>query len=154
MKYFCGIDPGKSKGAWAIISEDLEFAETWVWPKQGVALVADIFEDILEDYEIALTALEKNTAAARQGSSKTFAHGENYGMWQAALAFMRIPHVIVAPRTWQYAAFDSIKRKDDTKIVSLANAKRRFPHVNIGKHDGKSDALNLALYARKEYRDD
>jgi hypothetical protein len=153
MNYFLGIDPGKS-GAFALINDDLSFAEVWLWPKEGVALLADIFDDILEEYEITLAALEKNNAAPRQGASKTFVHGENYGMWQAALAFMRVPHVIVAAKTWQYAAFDSIKRKDDTKLVSIANAKRRFPQANIGKNDGKADALNLALYARKEYRDD
>lgn len=149
MNYFIGIDGGVS-GAWAIISEDLKEVEVYKWPKELSDLV-DLFEDILEEREIALVALERQQAAPRQRASSVFTLGENYGMWQAAFAFMRLPYIIVAPKVWMYKTFDSIKRKEETKTVSLAHAKRRFPMAPIGKDHNKADAVNIALYARNKY---
>lgn len=151
MKYFLGIDPGVS-GAFALLSEDMADLEIWLFPDTLSELV-DIFDDLLEieGNEIVMCALEEQRAAGFQGASKTFTHGNNYGQWEAALAFMRLPHVVIAPSKWQYAIFDGIKRKDDTKLVSLANATRKFPGAGIGKNHNKADAVNLALFARKVF---
>lgn len=152
MIHYIGIDPGKT-GAFAVLADDLQDLQIFKFPAT-IAQLIDIFEDIIDDFTVGLVAIEKQQAAPQQGSSRTFVHGQNYGTWLGALAAMRLPHTIVAPRTWQYKIFDSITRKDDTKVVSMDFAKRRFPGASIGRDHNKADAVNLALYARKIMREE
>lgn len=151
MRYFAGIDAGVS-GALAVISEDLTDISIWDWP-DDVAAAVNLIEDILdlENDELSLVALEKQQAAPFQKASTGATQMENYGMWQGILATARVPYVIVSPKAWQYKIFDSIKRKDDLKLVSVSHASRRFPQAPIGKNHNRADATNIALYARKVF---
>lgn len=151
---YAGVDPGMSKtnpGAWAIISEDLQTAAAWLWPEAGIPIVADMFRELVGMYDIRLCAIEYQQVFKGQGVSTSGKIMMNYGQWQGLIAGLGVPYEIHSPKKWQKAILDSAKGRKEIKAASTAFAKQRFPDVDISrvKDQGKADALNIALYARK-----
>lgn len=149
MKFFMGIDPGKT-GAVAVIGGD-GFAEVWDYPGE-LAEAGAMLRRICLDYQIALCAVEKVSSMPQQGIASTFTFGMNFGGWLMALGAIGTPHTLVTPRSWQKVCLDS--GTGETKERSLSQARRLFPDVelHLKKHDGRADALNIARYAMREYK--
>jgi len=171
MNIYIGIDPGKT-GAVALLTDDPDRLDVWQYPgdiKSACTLLQDGIIGLSPNLEEAdrnvFACLEKVHAMPMQGVSSSFNFGVSYGMWQGVLAVMGIPYIFVTPHAWQKVTFDSqcvifkdaklsgsskIKRKRDTKAMSLSVARRLFPDVDLHRKadDGKADALNLARYAK------
>ena len=149
--HFMGVDPGKT-GAYAVISGDFTFAEAWEFgPELGT--VSDRIKELAEAYQIALCCIEQVGPDPKWGKNRIAVFLKNAGHWEGILACTKIPYFSATPRTWQRGVYDSATRVKDTKLVSLAHAKRRFPMVDLSrkKDHGKADALNMALWARKKF---
>ena len=150
MVGYLGIDPGQG-GAAAIILTDGSH-EIMDWPKD-VLLASDKLISWRNRYSIAMAAIEKVSAMPGQGVVSMFSFGQNLGQWQGILATLRIPHLMPTPQAWQKGLVDK-KAGDDNKAASLATARRLFPNaeLHLKKHHGRSDALLLAYWAKREDR--
>lgn len=168
MRYFLGIDPGKS-GAWAIISEDrtnLFYGEVPTIKKEYdkhkmIELIRNnqksIIHAVLED-------VHANQISGRTGA---FEFGRGKGLWEMVLCALDISHTMVQPKAWQKQMWegvpkamkpDKIKPTVDTKATSLIAAKRLFPKESFilpkcrTPHDGIIDAVLMAEYCRRNFR--
>ena len=146
-KAWLGVDPGAS-GAAALITNEGE-ALVMDWPG-SIPLALGTLRAWKLEHRIELAALESVHAMPGQGVSSMFKLGMNFGAWQAILAALGIPTVLVRPQEWQKGC---LHKSDgtDTKCQSLEAARRQWPDVDLDlkKHHGRSDALHLAEYARK-----
>lgn len=146
--YFIGIDVGK-KGAISLLEED----GTHVWTIDCPLIGNDInFNSLsnsicfVEDRK-AFCVIEKAQAMPKQGSVSMFNYGTGYGAYLGILSAYKIPYQKVSPRTWKKEfSLDSDKNK------SIIMAKQLFPSVDVGKKDGRAEALLLAEYARRIYK--
>lgn len=161
-KYYLGIDPGSSSGAWAILTKDKTIIAAGTWP------------DFPDFTGVSLACLEKVHAMPSQGVSSTFVFGENYGFWKGALAVSKVPFINVTPQTWQKGVLDSLptstppsSKDEDSKtagrrragntaqmkkaIVSfvLRTIPSSYSYLKLKKHWGIADAICMALYAIK-----
>lgn len=142
---YIGIDPGVS-GALAVISEGRE-AKVMTWePNAYIAA----FRAISASTECSIACLEKVSAMPKQGVTSMFNFGENFGYIRGLLEANGIPYELVTPKKWQkeFSVTD--------KNGSIEVCKRLFPGVNLRRtekcrndHDGMSDALLMAEYARR-----
>lgn len=155
---FAGIDPGMGKqapGAWAIISEDLNLYGAWVWPKEGFSPVVQAWQALMQEYDIRLAVLERQQVFPKQGAVTGGKIMENYGQWQGLLSGLQIPFRIESAKTWQAVILDAgkgrHKGREAVKAASLDHAQRMFPKEDwsLKRYQGKADALNMALVARK-----
>ena len=155
MRLVAGIDPGKN-GAVAVVDADTLKAEVFPMP-------ADIMElaRILERYQLKLVVMERQQPFPKQGVKSVFNLGRHYGCLETVIRLKKIPLEIVSPQKWQRELLGNISvpkgltrkdakayRRKETKRRSLERAKRLFPNLaeEIGSHDGKADALNIALW--------
>lgn len=142
MKTVAGIDVG-AKGALAIITEE----------DQVVIDYSDDFSEIktaLLTYNPELVVLEQVSSMHKQGVKSMFSFGTNYGRWQGLLEALGIPYILVPPKEWQKAIVGTLNKGDKTKVLNYA--RRRFPDIDLAKkkHDGRADALCMALYASQQ----
>lgn len=144
MKYFLGIDPGKT-GGWAVLDSD------------GNHIASEVFTNFktfgkkLDDLEVKAAdmfgCIEHVHAIPKQGVNSVFTFGSNYGGWLAALEIFFIPHQLIPPVRWQREILGSFP-PGESKQRALAFAQRRWPTLNLmKKDDGVVDALCIALYA-------
>lgn len=109
--------------------------------------------NILKNYEgVKMTILEKAQPYPGIGATAVFTNGRNYGIMEGILATMKMPYMIVHPKSWQKKMFEGMAY-DDTKKASIATAKRLFPSVNFSAggratidHHGMTDATLMAYY--------
>ena len=143
------IDPGQ-KGAIAVLSD-----------AQTVELLADL--PVVSDKSLAwidggelqsliLSALqgracvayvERVSAMPRQGVASSFSFGVGFGSVLGVLQTLRLPLEFVTPAVWKRSyGLGSEKR------ASLDKARLLFPSADLrlAKHDGRAEALLLALY--------
>ncbi len=87
----------------------------------------------------------------KQGVVSMFKFGQNFGMWQMAIAAMSWPYELVTPIRWR-KILDSSLPKKPTKEDLRYYAMRRFPNdshlLARKKDDGRAEAIMIALYAR------
>ena len=149
MKYYMGIDPGKS-GALAVIGEDRQI---WSMAPFDRAAFLRIMAEFTE--RDIVCCLEHVAAMPGQGVTSTFSFGENFGWLQGALEAMEISYQLVRPRVW---------KKDfslnDSKQKSTEACRRLFPDVgnrlrltetSRKDDDGLAEALLMAEYARRHF---
>ena len=154
MKGYVGIDPGK-KGAAALLTEPGGyFIYDWVSEISSVRILKQWkqkydFSAILERIFPIHRPATANSKSNYQGSSKL---SENYGVWIGILTALEIEFEIIAPRTWQasmlmrHAGRNTKERAFNTIREILPGCK---PHIKYKtKHDGRADALLLALYLK------
>ncbi len=152
-----GIDCGKD--GYVALLEDKEFREAWPTPTVKIsskgtkrdyspADMAKILRGALPD----LVVIEKQQSMPGQGVSSTFSTGRGFGLWEGICVGLHFRYVVVHPRTWQKVMCRDIQG-DDTKARSILAAGRYFPGVDLRDtercrkaHDGKCDAMLLALY--------
>jgi len=145
-RYIVGIDPGK-KGAIAFLAKDFSQAQVYPMPEFEEDLINLL---AVNKDKILYVAIEKQQPFPEQGISSTFKLGKHYGILLGILKTLEIPFEEIPPQRWRKAILGSCKGKRKIlKKLSLEKARNLFPEINIGKNDGKADALLLAEYARR-----
>ncbi|MBQ9211121.1 MAG: hypothetical protein IJ153_05410 [Clostridia bacterium] len=147
MKYFIGIDPGKS-GAIAVITEERKILELATFSKEAYLKIIGLYSRL-----DCVCCLEHVASMPGQGVASTFCFGENFGWIQGALEANGCSYQLVRPRVW---------KKDfslnDSKQLSTEACRRLFPDVGDRLHktpkskkddDGLAEALLMAEYARR-----
>ena len=156
MRIVAGIDPGK-RGAIAVVDADTLKAEVFPMPEDIVEL-AQMLDQI---QSLKLVVMERQQPFPKQGVKSVFNLGRHYGCLETVIRLKKIPLEIVSPQKWQRELLGNISvpkgmsrkeakayRRRETKRRSIERAKRLFPDLadDIGNHDGKADALNIALW--------
>jgi hypothetical protein len=165
-RVWVGVDPGRS-GAMALVDGDR--AEAWPTPMldaktYDLAAMSDWFRSWRG--RIACVTVEKLSAlppmiarkggesAFSGGSAANFGRGESRG-WFWMLAALRIPHIGVAPQTWQRVMHQGANG-ETTKARSIAAVQALFPGVSLLEsdrsrkhHDGMAEAILIADYGRR-----
>lgn len=149
---YLGIDSGMSKskpGAMALIGSDCKLIGLEDW--QGGPEMAELLKYWQTLYTIDFAALEKIWARPNQNVKSTTSQLTNYGWWLGALDMLCISTMLVAPATWM--AKQVGKKANNNDKPSLPVARRLFPtaELHLKKHDGRSDALLIANWARLNY---
>lgn len=141
-----GIDPGANGGI-AILNHEMKliFAS-----KLAPLLELGSLADILVAQGVTLVFVEKAQAFPGQGVASTFATGYGAGLIVGTMVGRKIPHVLVAPRTWTKWAHAGTG-KGHPKVRSLAASQRYWPGFDFRAsakckkpHDGIIDACLIA----------
>lgn len=161
---FLGIDPGLDGGMGALGQDgsvDVRITPTLLKTQGRGARIYDVhgMKHFLEMFaKDSFAALEKQQPMRGQGVSSTFSIGKGYGLWEGMLAGLGIPYVLVHPKTWQKAILMGEGDGGGTKERSIMAVQARFPKLDLRAsersrlpHDGKADAVNLALYAKQAW---
>jgi crossover junction endodeoxyribonuclease RuvC len=167
MKHYIGIDPG-SHGYIVVLDENGDHVTDLAIEDSTDQDIARLFHTLGEVKCVA--AMEKVHSMPGQGVATTFAFGQNVGFLHGMLAAFQIPYTLVTPQKWQKAMWISDdmvftvrkdkhgedKRQVAPKPTSINAATRLFPTTDLRKsdrarnpHDGKCDALLIALYAKR-----
>jgi len=143
-----GVDIGK-KGAIAFINSKTLRAEVYAMPEDFLEVIS-LFERKLQE-DMLLVLVEKQQAFPKQGVVSTFKLGIQYGMILGILKALKIPYEEVSAKKWQKVMLGNYGKKirKEIKQLSLEKAKSLFPYLDIGRHDGKADALLIAEYGRR-----
>mgnify|MGYP000129570506 CR=1 FL=1 len=143
-----GVDIGK-KGAIAFINSKTLRAEVYAMPDDFSEIVS-LFERKLQE-DMLLVLVEKQQAFPKQGVVSTFKLGVQYGMILGILKALKIPYEEISAKKWQKVMLGNCGKKirKEIKQLSLERAKNLFPYLDIGRHDGKADALLIAEYGRR-----
>ena len=143
-----GVDIGK-KGAIAFINSKTLKAEVYAMPEDFLEVIS-LFERKLQE-DMLLVLVEKQQAFPKQGVVSTFKLGVQYGMILGILKALKIPYEEVSAKKWQKVMLGNYGKKirKEIKQLSLEKAKSLFPYLDIGRHDGKADALLIAEYGRR-----
>ena len=145
-----GIDIGKKGGVAFIDSKTLK-AEVYAMP-ECLSDFIKLFEQKSQE-NVLLVGIEKQQAFPKQGVVSTFNLGVQYGMIIGVLKTLQIPYEEISSKKWQKVMLGNYgkKTRKEIKQLSLEKAKALFPYLadEIGKHDGKSDALLIAEYVRR-----
>lgn len=156
---YVGIDPGLDGAVCFLRQNDVrcEIVPTMQKEKGSSKRLYDVkgMVDLLVGVEnIALVALEKGSARPGQGTVSMFRFGFGCGLWEGILAALRLPYIIVHPKTWQKTVCAGLS--GDTKARALQAVNSRLPKLDLRKserskkpHQGMADAVCLALFARK-----
>jgi|TARA_R110002110_G_scaffold80234_4_gene209109 hypothetical protein len=140
MKYFMGLDPGKSGGI-ALISEDGE---------QAIAQkVTDSERDLwlfFKEYssEVQFAKLELVHSSPQMGVRSAFSFGGSYGFLRGILIASEIPFDEVRPQKWM-KHLSCLTGGD--KNVTKRKAQQLFPKLKITH--AVADALLIAEYCRQ-----
>ena len=143
-----GVDIGK-KGAIAFINSKTLRAEVYAMPEDFLEVIS-LFERKLQE-DMLLVLVEKQQAFPKQGVVSTFKLGIQYGMILGILKALKIPYEEISAKKWQKVMLGNYGKKirKEIKQLSLEKAKSLFPYLDIGRHDGKADALLIAEYGRR-----
>ena len=169
MKNYIGIDPG-SHGYIVVLDEDGEYLNSLAIEDNTEQEVAQFLYAIKAARPACTCVMEDVHSMPGQGVATTFAFGRNVGFLQGILVALQIPYTLVTPRKWQkemWISKDMVftvrkdkkgedKRQVAPKPTSINAATRLFPTTDLRKsdrarnpHDGKCDALLIALYAKR-----
>jgi len=156
-----GVDPG-NKGALALIDENgkviLYDMPTYTTEGAGKTKIGNIkkhtvldepeLRDILND-DIDHVFIEKAQSMPGQGAAGTFNYAVSYGVIRGICVGLQIPYTLVHPATWKRKM---MKDMDKSKHASIVRANQLFPKADIGKKDGRAEALLIAVYGKNEIR--
>ena len=169
MKHYIGIDPG-SHGYIVVLDENGEYVSSLAIEDSTDQDIVQFFKSEMSSGNRYVATMEDVHSMPGQGVSSTFAFGRNVGFLQGILIALQIPYTLVTPRKWQkemWIAKDMVysirkdkhgddKRQVAPKPTSINAATRLFPTTDLRKsdrarnpHDGKCDALLIALYAKR-----
>jgi len=82
----------------------------------------------------------------KMGRASIRSYATSWGELHGIFVGVGVSHVLIPPKEWQKAMLTGAQ--GTTKQRSLEIAKRRWPDLDIGKHDGKADALLICAYGR------
>lgn len=148
-----GIDPGLD-GAVAIIVDGVPSVFDTPVGKDGKKrrYLVGAMRGILNNGNYgASAAIERVHSMPKQGVASSFGFGEGFGLWQGLLAGLGIPFDLVTPQAWQKVMLaGAAKGKGSSRV----RAQQLFPslakELNLVKHHGRSDALLIAEYRRRQ----
>lgn len=141
---FCGIDPGKKGSACLLVGNDVHFID---W-QESETYLAGLMREWHEEFRIQACILEKVHAFPKQGVVGVFTFGCNFGTWRGILAALGIPFTLELPQAWMKSLVG--------KEGSMPVAARMYPKAQLfgpkgGALDGRSDALCMAVVARRRF---
>lgn len=145
---FIGIDPGKSGG---IANIDTESGICYTVPYSDKDLI-DLCSYESRKGQNVVCCLEKVGAMPGQGVVSMFNFGQSVGYIKGVLEAFRIPYQEITPQKWKKefgltsdkARSAEVCRKLFPDISLLATPRCKKPH------DGMSEALLMAEYARRK----
>ena len=146
-----GVDPGLGGGiacsAWVQKMPTLASGKS----KSGKVLDEPAIRKLLVGAEHVF--IESVHSMPKQGVVSGFTFGTVFGILRGICVGLEIPYTLVEPRVWQKEMLKGVNRKN-TKKASVIIAKRLFPKMaeDIGTHDGKSDALLICEFGRRQLR--
>ncbi len=149
-----GIDPG-IKGAMVTLSPKGKIVDCLVMPNR-LEKVVIYLEKMREKHPKITAILEKSSSRPNQSCVAMFNYGCHYGGLLGVLITLRIPHILVSPRTWTAALHKGLPRHlSSPKQKSLMIAKTLYPQEDFlatkrckVPHTGIVDALLIAEYGR------
>ncbi len=139
-----GVDPGK-QGAAAILFRGGYELHDW---NDETAAVRQI-NDWCRRFDVLGAAVERQQAMPKNGAVSLFNLATNYGFWIGILTALNVPLFLARPQVWQRG--QTAKADGQTpKERSLRVARRIWPDapLNLQKHNGRSDALLIARFAK------
>lgn len=158
--YIVGIDPGQ-KGALVFINVERECeleSSMHVYDMPILTLIRNkkkknevsphLLADILKTHNVKEAWVEKVGAMPGQGVSSMFQFGRSVGMIEGVLATLDIPVNYVTPQVWR-KSLGLGKGKDASRLKAMQLYPVFSDHFNKVKHDGRADALCIALHGSK-----
>jgi hypothetical protein len=166
---FVAIDPGLD-GAVArlqVVGSDpvLASAKTWDAPvaqdgRHRVLLGTEMKRILVEAAGRlgCVVVIEKVTAFPNGSRASAFTFGDGYGMWKGICVGLGLRYELVKPKKWQREMLAGMQGGKDASCIK---AMELFPDVDLKKgprtqklHDGRADALLMAEYARRVFRNE
>jgi len=146
----CGVDPGLT-GAWAMIDH-----HGCYWScgdmhhdKDGILDTERIWDEMCQarDGMDTKVFIEKVHSMPKQGVSSTFKFGMAFGGALSLARRFKTEVVMVTPQLWKKTLI-----LNSDKQLSLAMAREIFPQapLHLKKHNGRAEALLIALYGMKK----
>lgn len=163
---FVGIDPGNLGAIVVIEFDNFTFLERGIFDmpilktegkgktKKGNIKTHTVIDEIeIKNIfqiigKIDQVFLEKAQSMPGQGAPATFNYACSYAIIRGIMVGLGIPYTLIHPATWKRAM---MKDMDKGKDAAIVRAKQLFPSSDIGKKDGRAEALLLAVYGCKEY---
>ena len=145
--YIIGIDPGKTGGV-AVI--DLRTNEAIVYDMPTITEFAELMRELQSN--VLRCFIEKQQVYPGQGIVSSGNLMRHYGELLGVLTALKIPFEEVPPKRWQSVIHGSKhwkKTKKERKRASIDKARQLFPYLEIGKKDGRAEALLIAEYGRR-----
>lgn len=158
-----GIDPGNT-GAIAIIDNNVLAGvydmPTLVTEGKGKTKSGKVKKHVvLHEHElrslftkllpIDMIFLEKAQSMPGQGAAGTFNYACSYGIIRGLCVGLNIPYTLIHPATWKRKVMADMDKGKDAAIV---RAQQLFPKADIGKKDGRAEALLIAVYGKQLLR--
>lgn len=140
MKYFMGIDPGKSGGI-AVLDEVGQIVTAVQMPPDPSAILMLMGHG---KNPSLLAFMELVHSSPQMGVKSAFTFGEGFGALKMALAASAVPYDLVTPQRWQ-AVMEC--RTGGDKNISKARAQHLWPQAKITHFI--ADSLLIAEYGRR-----
>ncbi|HKZ73504.1 MAG TPA: hypothetical protein VJ011_05530 [Steroidobacteraceae bacterium] len=154
-----GIDPGLGGGLAVLRGGELvllaDMPTIWIQRPKGrrreylVGELVEMMHSVIlmrEPGEELRAIVERQHARPGQGVSSCYSLGYGTGLVAGILATLSIPLEWAEPAAWKRAM--GLPRGAD-KGASIELASRLFPTAEIGRKDGRAEALLLAEYGRR-----
>jgi len=151
MSLILGVDPGQ-RGAFGILDATGGFQSVADLPiisdKSLTWIDGGAFQSMLLDAiggRQCRAVVERVSAMPKQGVASSFAFGCGFGSILGVLQAMHLPIELITPGAWKRGL-----GLDSDKKASLHRARLLFPtaELHLAKHEGRSEALLIAHYAR------
>ena len=107
------------------------------------ASLAELIKGWNKTYPISAIHLENVHASSQMGVSSAFSFGRTFGCIVGCISGMGLRPKLqfVEPSVWKRKLLLSANKKD-----AVAMAKKNWPTVKFGSHDGMAEAALIALY--------
>lgn len=158
MNCYLGIDPGGS-GALALFHPesrklqvvDMPTHQVVVSKKNRTRIDLHGLAQQLQDWKVyaAFAAIEEVHSTPMDGPVGAFAFGEAFGAAKMGLAAIGIPYQLVPPQEWKMAFRLIGKDKDESRLRASQILPEHAQNWRLKKHDGRAEAVLIALYGAK-----
>jgi crossover junction endodeoxyribonuclease RuvC len=153
---YVGIDPGGS-GALALFhpqSRKLQVVDMpthliTIGTKKRTRVDLHGLAQLLGDWKVyaSFAAIEEVHSTPMDGPVGAFAFGEAFGAAKMGLASHGIPYQLVKPQEWKVAFRLIGKDKDESRLRASQILPEHASNWQLKKHDGRAEAVLIALYA-------
>jgi crossover junction endodeoxyribonuclease RuvC len=152
MKFYLGIDPGKS-GSYSIVDNQYHIRVSknfpiikMIKPELDISQIVKTFIALSIQYEPLIAVLEKVHAMPKQGVTSMFSFGETYGIIKTALVAANIPYQEVTPQAWTKKML--VGMPGIGKERAYKRACQMFPYWDpiTAKDKDKADSILIACY--------
>lgn len=149
---YVGIDPGAKGAICALMpkTQQAVFLDTTEEPR----VILEWFNQLKLECDVRVIMIEEVHSIFGMSAKSNFSFGRNVERVNTIALLTSLMVDLVQPKKWQKAVGVKQKAKGpEIKKEVAALCKRLYPNVNVhgpkgGLHDGKSDALMLAHYAK------